>query len=129
MRKSGTDKDEVFRGKAGDDFLSGNGGDDILIGKAGDDTLIGGNGVDALKGGKGADLYVLASADDLDSIIGFQPGVDMVYIDVPGAPDFSAADVFGTSLLYEGRSIIYEGETIGAIKAGLALSAADFLII
>lgn len=129
MRKSGTDKDEVFRGKAGDDFLSGNGGDDVLIGKAGDDVLIGGSGVDALKGGKGADLYVIASADDLDSIIGFQPGIDTIMIDVPMGEDVSAETAYGTTLFYEGQSIIYEGEVIGAIKPGLSLSASDFLFI
>lgn len=128
MRKSGTDKNDVFRGKAGDDYLSGNGGDDVLLGKGGDDVLIGGSGADAMKGGRGADLYVLKSADDLDSIIGFQAGIDTIMIDVPLGQEVPAETAYGSTLFYEGQSIIYEGGVIGAIKPGLMLSASDFLI-
>lgn len=128
MRKSGSDKDDVIRGSAGDDMLSGRGGDDVLLGKGGDDVLVGGAGVDALKGGRGADTYILKSADDLDTIIGFKVGVDRIVIDVPVGDGGGVENAFGTTLLYEGSAIIYEGQTIGAIKPGLALTADDFLI-
>ncbi|WP_269153514.1 calcium-binding protein [Ralstonia solanacearum] len=92
---SGTDKNDIYLGTAGDnsfnaragndildggdgnDYLYGEAGDDSLLGGAGNDTLYGGNGNDTLEGGAGndylngeggSDTYVFNSGWGQDTI-------------------------------------------------------------
>ncbi|MDD1447496.1 FG-GAP-like repeat-containing protein, partial [Dolichospermum sp. ST_sed8] len=82
----------------GNDFLSGGIGNDRLFGYLGNDTLIGGEGQDWLEGGFGndiikggndanpdvkdnnADVFVLAPSSGTDTIYGFDPAKDVIYL-------------------------------------------------
>lgn len=59
---TGTDGDDVLRGRAGDDVICGLGGDDRLSGGKGDDVLYGGRGQDRLNGGAGRDTCLSGEA-------------------------------------------------------------------
>jgi len=60
---------------------TGNSLDNILTGNRGDNLLDGGAGADMLIGGLGGDGFILSSNIDIDTIIDFESGVDMVFID------------------------------------------------
>ncbi|MFN6537982.1 MAG: LamG-like jellyroll fold domain-containing protein [Nostoc sp. EkiNYC01] len=84
--------------KSGNDLLTGGVGDDRLFGYLGNDTLIGGQGKDWLEGGFGndtikggtdanpdvkdsdADVFVLAPSSGTDTIYGFDPTKDIIYL-------------------------------------------------
>lgn len=121
---SGGGGDDVLRGKGGDDSLKGRGGSDELYGGAGDDLLMGGAGMDVMKGGKGADTYVIMSADEIDAIVGFRPGVDKIYLYADAGHVTPGPGVFA----YEGNTISYEGAPVAIIKAGLPLTDSDFIL-
>ncbi len=108
---SGNDGENVIRGLGGNDTIGGNGGRDALYGDAGNDTLfgdgghdllsggldndtlfggsgddrlIGGAGNDFLTGGAGSDVFVLngsPGSSNLDRIIDFRPGEDLIELD------------------------------------------------
>lgn len=72
-RLIGTDADEYFDGRAGEDSLHAGAGDDTLYGdqgadlirgERGDDILRGGDGADTLKGGPGNDTLHSGGTDD-----------------------------------------------------------------
>ncbi|MCL1472504.1 hypothetical protein LAY57_17715 [Argonema antarcticum A004/B2] len=106
----GTGADTIFGGAGDDSLFGGVGGEaDSIIGGEGSDTLIGWGGNDTLIGGEGADYFVfsggtfatsLVSPDTgsinnfgelgLDSIIGFEVGIDKIVLDGNGtAPGFT----------------------------------------
>ncbi|RCJ35362.1 hypothetical protein A6770_16185 [Nostoc minutum NIES-26] len=68
-------KDSLY-GQDGSDRLTGNAGNDYLYGGNGDDLLNGGAGNDILYGQAGADILVLASGNGIDTIYGFEDGID-----------------------------------------------------
>ncbi|MBW4430018.1 MAG: M10 family metallopeptidase C-terminal domain-containing protein, partial [Nostoc desertorum CM1-VF14] len=81
----GNDGNDRLYGDSGNDRLSGDNGNDTLFGGIGDDQLLGGAsddwlygnaGIDVLTGGYGVDTFVLASAQDTDTITDFQVGTD-----------------------------------------------------
>jgi Ca2+-binding RTX toxin-like protein len=75
------DGDDYLDGDADFDRLWGGAGADRLRGDDGDDVLHGGAGSDNLNGGAGADDFVFDGdfvAGDVDTITGFEPGVDIV---------------------------------------------------
>lgn len=80
-------------GLAGNDEINGLGGNDRLIGSDGDDRLDGGDGNDILIGQADADTFVFSgssSVGELDRIIDFEDGVDMIELDFFGfVTDFS----------------------------------------
>lgn len=80
-------------GLLGNDELLGLGGNDRLVGSAGDDTLEGGAGNDILIGQADADTFVFSGSSgqgELDRIIDFQDGVDMIELNFFGNTfDFS----------------------------------------
>ncbi|MGF1492781.1 MAG: S8 family serine peptidase [Microcoleaceae cyanobacterium] len=80
---SGGAGNDRIGGKAGDDQLFGNEGRDRLWGDQGDDTLRGGLGNDELHGDSGnlsggADLFILAADEGTDTIVDFEPGLDLI---------------------------------------------------
>ncbi|MGQ9866409.1 MAG: Calx-beta domain-containing protein [Pseudanabaenaceae cyanobacterium] len=69
--------DTLFGGK-GNDLLFGGQGDDDIEGGAGNDTLSGDLGNDTLSGGAGSDVFVLRGNTQLNFILDFQPGTDLL---------------------------------------------------
>ncbi len=69
--------DTLFGGK-GNDLLFGGQGDDYIEGGAGNDTLSGDLGNDTLSGGAGSDVFVLRGNTQLNFILDFQPGTDLL---------------------------------------------------
>ena len=85
------DRDDLIRGRGGDDGLIGLGGDDVLLGGEGDDVLEGGAGNDVLDGGPGNDLLYG----------GF--GTDAYVLDRGG----------GTDWIFRGNYITFAGTEVG----------------
>lgn len=73
---SGLNGDDILIGGKGNDTLKGDEGNDQLIGNKGLDVLIGGLGDNTLTGGKGQDIFVLDSAQGVDTILDFQDSLD-----------------------------------------------------
>lgn len=71
---------DVLGGHAGNDWLIGNDGNDSLYGGDGNDTLHGGAGNDVLVGGPGADLFLFRGGHGVDTISGYQRGIDRLLI-------------------------------------------------
>lgn len=61
---SGTVKDDIVMGAAGNDRLSGMGGNDTIKAGAGNDWLYGAAGADKLYGGAGADIFAYKTLGD-----------------------------------------------------------------
>ena len=79
-----------LQGGGGSDTLKGGGGEDSLIGGRGDDVLIGGGGADRLKGGAGVDRFVFRPGQDIDRIVDFRAGEDVLDLTARGASGFDA---------------------------------------
>ncbi|MGR3484433.1 MAG: calcium-binding protein [Paracoccaceae bacterium] len=77
--RTGTARDDLLEGGAGNDSIGGGGGDDILIDGAGRDTL---------RGGAGDDLFVLTGDETFDRIEDFDAAADRL-------------DLSGWSFLYD----------------------------
>ncbi len=89
---------DIAYGGDGDDYIDGGDGNDRLYGDAGNDTLLGGAGADILYGGAGNDLlngglgndryygeggidtFVIGSGQGLDSIYGYEVGIDKILV-------------------------------------------------
>lgn len=67
-------------GNAAANTLSGGGGDDTLSGGLGNDILAGGAGSDLLRSGAGKDIFVLDSADGLDTLADFASASDKLRV-------------------------------------------------
>ncbi|PIE14286.1 MAG: calcium-binding protein [Rhodobacterales bacterium] len=74
----GQGQNDTLTGSDQDDMMSGGDGDDVLRGGAGADILLDGAGVDQLYGGAGADIFALSADNQLDRIMDFQIGVDLL---------------------------------------------------
>lgn len=93
--RSGAD---IAYGGDGDDYVDGGDGNDRLYGDAGNDTLLGGADVDILYGGVGNDIlngglgndkyygeggidtFVIGSSQGLDTIYGYEKGIDKIQV-------------------------------------------------
>lgn len=142
-------------GNALDNILSGNGGANKLSGGTGNDTLYGKGGIDTLTGGGGQDKFVFDTAlGKVDKIVDFNVADDTIVL---SKSIFAAADLnLGTldaSQFFTGVSagdasdrfvynsstgaLYYDADGIGGaaqqqiakLSTGLALTAADFLLI
>ena len=71
--------DEIA-GNQGGDTLEGGSGSDTLFGDEGRDVLVGGAGFDILVGGGSSDSFVIASGQDTDGIIDFEPRRDKLLL-------------------------------------------------
>ena len=144
-------------GLGGDDRIAGLAGDDALLGGGGGDTLAGGAGSDGLAGGAGADTFLFDGAirpGDEDWVADFAPGEDRIafaadvfgMLGAPGALDpgrfglGTAAATNAQRLLYDAATgelrLDLDGARAGAsagivarLDAGLALTAADFVLL
>lgn len=116
---SGGKADDILRGGADDDHLDGQAGNDDLAGGAGNDSLHGGAGRDILRDGDGrdemtggavVDHFVLRADGDLDRILDFVQGRDLIDLadwnvtpfgrfDIDYAPDGQAVISYGDELL------------------------------
>lgn len=119
---AGGSGNDVIYGGTGDDRLKGNGGHDRLYGGNGDDRLLGGGGRDQLfggdgndhldggpgrdklTGGAGADVFIFRANSNLDRVLDFEIGTDLVDVDNPdlvALTDFNgnAALMLGDALL------------------------------
>ncbi|MES2337837.1 MAG: hypothetical protein V4537_07075 [Pseudomonadota bacterium] len=142
-------------GNEGANRLEGLGGNDTLYGLGGNDVLDGGAGSDTLIGGAGADDYRFTTApgaDNIDTIIGFEAGVDRILLDrgifvarstgalLAGAfATGSAAQETDDRIIYDPTNgmIWYDADGSGSgaaiafarVAAGTALTAAAFEVI
>jgi serralysin len=136
-------------GNASDNFMSGAVLNDFLSGLDGNDILVGRGGADTLLGGAGADEFRYEGADGVDTIVGYQAGIDrfallssgfsitgtIAFVQGPGA----FANTANSTFLYDSSTGIVafdaDGNGAGAsihlasIGAGLTLSASDFVIL
>lgn len=74
----GFEGDDFIRGRGGNDDLLGEFGQDILIGGVGADVLNGGSGNDKLRGGAGRDTFVFEAGTDVDRVVDFRNGEDVL---------------------------------------------------
>lgn len=143
-------------GMSGADVLTGLGGNDTLDGGGGRDTLAGSSGADELTGGDAEDVFVFSGSGTLrfvDTITDMQTGFDQIWLSAetfrragPLGVLASESFVIGAAALDGNDRILYDaatgalsydadGNRAGAavlfaqLDAGLALTAADFLII
>ena len=142
-------------GDSGDDTLFGGNGKDILIGGRNNDTLAGEGGNDVLIGGANNDIFLFNTAlgaSNRDVIIDFDVAVDTIWLDDAvftglGAGALSATAFHVGALAADAADrVIYDAETgvlyftpygadgdaqiqFATISAGLALTAADFVVI
>lgn len=152
----GNGLDNSLIGNGGDNVLSGSGGADTLIGASGDDRLIGGIGQDVLTGGAGADAFVFdvaRVATNTDTITDFSVADDTIHLDNAIFTQLGAEGALNASMFRIGGSpadpndyLFYNSATgalyydangssaggafrIATLAPGLALTAADFLVI
>ncbi len=74
----GNKGNDLLFGSKGNDLLFGGQGDDYIEGGMGNDTLSGDLGNDTLSGGTGSDVFVLRRNTQLNFILDFQPGTDLL---------------------------------------------------
>lgn len=77
----GLSYDEDLRGDSKTNKLWGEGGDDKLNGREGNDRLDGGSDNDILTGGTGNDRFVFRKGYDVDSVVDFGDGLDLLLLD------------------------------------------------
>lgn len=147
-----------IQGNGGDNILSGLDGKDYIIGGDGDDVISGGLGRDNLAGFGGADSFLFDVAPSLanaDRIRDFFVGEDHVALDdavftalATIAGDSLSAAEFGIGaaattadqrIVYDDvrGSLAYDVDGVGGaravvfafVEAGLALTAADFMVV
>lgn len=156
LNKVGTSAADTFVGQSGNDKFKGMGGNDVLKGAAGNDYLSGGAGKDVLTGGTGKDAFVFDTkpvSGYADSITDFNVVDDTVRIEDSVFSGVGSAGTLKSAAFYTGTKahdtsdrIIYNKSTgalmfdadgtgskaavtFATLKAGLALTYADFLII
>ena len=152
---TGNALDNTITGGSGDDTLEGMDGADTLNGGNGNDTLYGGAGPDTLDGGAGMDSFVFNTSlsGGVDTIVAFNPIEDRMMVDdaiftalAATGPLSEAAFTIGAAATALSHRFIYnsangqllydaDGSGEGAavhfatLSPGLALTAADFLVI
>ena len=136
-------------GEAGADRLSGGTGSDLLDGGAADDILIGGAGEDAFR------FSTELGAGNVDVILDFEAGADVILLDAFIFSEAGPAGVLGFGAFYGGSSgrafdrgdriiydsdagsLLYDEDGIGEVEAiefarlgtDLDLTADDFVIV
>lgn len=125
---SGGSGDDVLNGGKSADVINGDDGMDVLNGGKNADVLNGGSGNDTLDGGKGADTFVFETGTDMDTIVDFEAGEDLIdlsdygFASVAEFEDAISSDADGTTIdLGNGDSVLLAGQT------GLVLTDADFI--
>lgn len=101
----GNQGNDTLNGSEGDDTLSGNEGNDTINGGKGNDRIDGGEGDDTVTGHAGRDTFAF-SADTIsngDTIEHFEPGRDVIEIDMAGISRMSDIAVTGSNGNYTVR--------------------------
>ena len=122
----GDERDNEFRGGAGDDVIEGGKGKDALYGDAGDDTIRGGKGDDLIEGGTGAD-FVFGDDDD-DSVVWREGDGDDAVDFGTGRHDRMVVETFGGDDIIDVSSAAADIVDIvidGPAAATIALTRAD----
>ena len=123
----GTGGDDDIAGSAFDQILWGRAGNDTLNGGAGADILMDGTGQDELTGGSGADRFVLAGDDRADTIMDYNPLVDI--IDLSGWAFLRSPLQLAFTTTANGATIEYQNEVLTIISHnGQSLTASDVLV-
>lgn len=121
LLKGGLGDDRLFGGDD-NDVLEGGDGDDQLFGEAGDDILKGGKGSDILNGGEGEDIFEFElddfAAGEIDQIVDFQDGADLIQIKGIGADATVAYDT-------ESGELSVNNQVIAQLDSGLDLEITD----
>lgn len=143
--------DDTLSGGGGDDRVQGLQGADRLVGGRGADLLGGGEGIDTLVGGTGADrfLFTEQGSTNADRITDFTSGSDTFVlalgIGAGGALGAAAFKRIDTGTVDADDRVLYNRSTgevfvdadgsgaqaanlLATVKAGLALSAANFVV-
>ena len=132
----GSTGNDQFFGLAGNDRLVGGAGNDSLGGDApelsspttGNDILEGGIGNDQLAGGAGNDTFVFQAGWDLDTIVDFQDGTDVIDLRTMGFTDVSQLSISQvgahTEIDFGGGDLL----RLNNFNAGL-LGNSDFLFV
>jgi Ca2+-binding RTX toxin-like protein len=130
-RLGGGDGDDTIGGGAGDDTIYGGAGNDVVFASEGADVVFGGSGDDVIYLGAGdgdADLFVAVVDNGVDTISGFEVGIDKLDLTASGISD--AADLTGrVSDDVEGNAVIDLGSGLSLTLIGVAVAdvGADLL--
>jgi len=144
-RIQGGEGADVIDGGGSNDVVTGGEGDDVLFGSVGDDRLIGGNGSDTLIGGDDNDVMNLSSpsnsslgdgsadivyfddSDGVDSVTGFESGLDSIVL-TSGTAYTLTDNGTNSFLTYGTTTVTFVNEIITAtdISFGAALHFSDF---
>ncbi|MEH7830459.1 calcium-binding protein, partial [Gemmobacter denitrificans] len=134
---------------------TGNSGNDTLVASSGNDTLNGNGGNDQLSGGAGLDVFVFntaTGAGNIDTITDFVVADDTIHLEnavftaLAAGGLGAAAFHIGAAATTAAHRVIYNAATgalhydangaaaggnvqIATLGAGLAMTAADFLVI
>ncbi|MEM8742680.1 MAG: hypothetical protein AAGE13_14450, partial [Pseudomonadota bacterium] len=117
--------DDRIAAGAGADRLMGDAGADILNGQAGDDILQGGAGFDRLIGGAGTDVFIFTPEFDLDVVLDFETGTDLLKLrsmeDITGFADLRDGHLSqrpgGALITSEDGMILLRGIDMDALRA------------
>jgi Ca2+-binding RTX toxin-like protein len=107
---TGTDINATLRGTSDDDVIIGGVGSEYIITGGGNDVLMDGAGSDTLSGGDGTDVFILATDGAVDTIIGFQVGIDQ--IDLSGWTFLRNSGQLTFTSLTNGGQIAFRDETL-----------------
>lgn len=115
----------LFGGRGADD-LTGSSNDDVLRGGKGRDTLAGKDGDDLLVGGKGKDAFVFDYQGlGVDSIKDFKVGKDKIVIETVNEDPDNPVVTYDAAT----GELSLDGHLIAYMKAGLAFSDADWMVV
>lgn len=118
-QRSGGDDDDYLGGDGDDDFDGGRGNDDIE----------GGGGDDVMTGGAGADTFIFAGGCGLDTIAGFEDGIDLIDVSAFG---FASAAKIVALAEKDGADIEFHfgnGDELTLTNVSLsAIDVTDFII-
>ena len=121
---------EGLEGSAFNDILVGTSGANTLMGAAGDDLLRGAAGDDMLTGGGGSDTFDIELGSDIDTIIDFDVGVDVIDISAYGFANFNAVLAATTDVGGRAQIALNGAQDVlrlnGVLEAQLL--ASDFLL-
>lgn len=111
---AGSDNDDVFSGAGNDlvfgddddDAIDGGTGFDVIFGGAGADEIFAGAGFDVIVGGPGSDRFFIGPTSDVDLIVDFQIGADLIDLSLfglftSGAEAYAAGAQIGADAVWD----------------------------
>lgn len=122
----GGNGDDKLAAGSDNDAVYGGAGRDQLIGFEGNDRLYDGTGQDVFNGGTGADVFVLSKDGDLDRILDFQDGIDLLDLTTAFATLTITTLKPGQVQIDTGSDVLIVQDTARTLTAA-DFTAADFL--